>query len=187
MPDDLFVAGVASCEDHIKQGPTAIIYCNDENPSFIANPYNSSDCEFCKVDKNKDYRLRLSTLPDNLSVGGSLYLSDTQIKALPDNLSVGGSLDLRGTQIKALPDNLSVGGSLYLRDTQIKALPDNLSVGGSLDLSDTQIKALPDNLSVGGYLDLSDTQITKKNIPKHLRENVIQHGGFERWKVMKRV
>ena len=32
--------------------------------------------------------------------GGWLYLSGTQITALPDNLTVGGSLDLSGTQIK---------------------------------------------------------------------------------------
>ncbi|WP_353124112.1 hypothetical protein, partial [Dysgonomonas capnocytophagoides] len=38
-------------------------------------------------------------LPDNLTVGGSLYLEGTQITSLPDNLTVGGSLDLRGTQI----------------------------------------------------------------------------------------
>ena len=38
---------------------------------------------------------------------------------MPDNLTVGGSLYLRGTQITALPDNLTVGGSLYLSGTQI--------------------------------------------------------------------
>ena len=51
----------------------------------------------------------ITQLPDNLSVGGSLYLSNTQITQLPDNLSVGGSLDLSNTQITQLPDNLSVG------------------------------------------------------------------------------
>jgi hypothetical protein len=35
-------------------------------------------------------------LPDNLSVGGSLYLDDTPIRALPENLSVGGNLYLEG-------------------------------------------------------------------------------------------
>lgn len=41
------------------------------------------------------------------------------LPSLPDNLSVGGSLDLRGTQITSLPDNLSVGGWLDLSGTQI--------------------------------------------------------------------
>jgi hypothetical protein len=38
---------------------------------------------------------------------------------LPDNLTVGGSLYLEGTSISVLPDNLTVGGFLYLRDTSI--------------------------------------------------------------------
>ena len=61
----------------------------------------------------------VDALPDNLSVGGWLYLRGTSITALPDNLSVGGWLDLRGTSITALPDNLSVGGSLYLTPQKI--------------------------------------------------------------------
>ena len=50
---------------------------------------------------------------DNLSVRGSLDLSDTPITGLPDNLSVGGNLYLIGTQITELPDNLNVGGEIY--------------------------------------------------------------------------
>ncbi len=42
-----------------------------------------------------------------------LNLRGTGITSLPDNLSVGGYLDLKGTGITSLPDNLSVGGSLY--------------------------------------------------------------------------
>ena len=105
-------------------------------------------------------------MPDNLTVGGSLYLSGTQITSLPDNLTVGGSLYLSGTQITSLPDNLTVGGSLYLSGTQITSLPDNLTVGGWLDLRGTQITSLPDNLTVGGSLDLRGTQIT--SLPDNL-------------------
>ena len=78
----------------------------------------------------------------------------------PDNLSVGGWLFLRDSAITTLPDNLSVGGWLFLRDSAITTLPDNLSVGGWLDLSGTAITTLPDNLSVGGSLHLSGTAIT---------------------------
>mgnify|MGYP004553919553 CR=1 FL=1 len=85
-------------------------------------------------------------------VGGSLYLSGTNITELPDNLTVGGSLDLSGTNITELPDNLTVGGSLALRGTNITELPDNLTVGGWLDLSGTNITE-PRNLNklVKGY------------------------------------
>ncbi|MGL5979800.1 MAG: hypothetical protein ACRCZY_02775, partial [Phocaeicola sp.] len=41
----------------------------------------------------------ITSLPDNLTVGGSLYLEGTSITSLPDNLTVGGSLDLEGTSI----------------------------------------------------------------------------------------
>jgi hypothetical protein len=103
------------------------------------------------------------TAPDNLSVGGHLYLRGTAITSLPDNLSVGGSLDLSCTAITSLPDNLSVGGHLDLSYTAITSLPDNLSVGGSLYLSGTAITSLPDNLSVGGSLYLRGTAITSNN------------------------
>ncbi|MFJ5503850.1 hypothetical protein ACIPUO_06520 [Pectobacterium carotovorum] len=102
----------------------------------------------------------ITSLPENLSVGGSLDLSGTGITSLPENLSVGGSLYLRGTGITSLPENLSVGGSLDLSGTGITSLPENLSVGGSLDLSGTGITSLPENLSVGGYLYLRGTGIT---------------------------
>ena len=56
--------------------------------------------------------------------GGSLDLYNcTGITALPDNLTVGDSLYLSGTGITALPDNLTVGGSLYLRGTGITREP----------------------------------------------------------------
>ena len=94
---------------------------------------------------------------------GSLYLSGTQITSLPDNLTVGGNLYLINTPITLLPDNLTVGGSLDLSDTKITSLPDNLTVGGWIDLGDTQITSLPDSLTVGGniYTDNRTINTTK--------------------------
>ena len=114
-----------------------------------------------KVEEDLDLRgTGITSLPDNLTVGGWLDLSGTGITSLPDNLTVGCSLDLSGTGITSLPDNLTVGGSLDLRGTGITSLPDNLTVGGSLYLSGTGITSLPDNLTVGCSLDLSGTGIT---------------------------
>ena len=58
----------------------------------------------------------------------SLDLGGTGITSLPENLKVGGSLYLEGTGITSLPENLKVGGSLYLRGTKInkKNIPKNL-------------------------------------------------------------
>ena len=56
-----------------------------------------------------------------LSVGGSLDLEGTGITTLPDNLTVGGSpfLDATGG-LTAVPDNLTVGGYLGFEDTGIE-------------------------------------------------------------------
>jgi len=112
-------------------------------------------------------RKKITSLPDNLTVGGGLYLSWTKITSLPDNLTVGGYLDLRGTGITSLPDNLTVGGYLDLSGIPITSLPDNLTVGNDLDLRGTGITSLPDNLTVGGDLYLSGTGITSE--PKYTK------------------
>jgi hypothetical protein len=44
---------------------------------------------------------------------GNLDLNGTRIKKLPDNLSVGISLYLRGTQITELPKSFKVKGEIY--------------------------------------------------------------------------
>ena len=45
------------------------------------------------------------------------YLKQNNIKyeVNGENLTVGGALDLSGTNISSLPDNLTVGGNLNLR------------------------------------------------------------------------
>ena len=116
--------------------------------------------------------IKITSLPDNLTVRCWLDLCYTQISSLSDNLTIGGWIDLRGTQITSLPNNLTVGGSLYLQKTPITSLPDNLIVGGSLYLQGTQISSLPDNLIVGGGLYLQGTQITS------LPDNLIIGGGI---------
>ena len=111
---------------------------------------------------------QITSLPDNLEVGGDLYLSDSKITSLPDNLEVGGGLYLRNTQITSLPDNLEVGGGLFLDNTPITSLPDNLNVGGGLNIRNTPITSLPDNLKVGGVIYLRNTPISKKYATEEL-------------------
>ncbi|PZQ44299.1 MAG: hypothetical protein DI551_10465, partial [Micavibrio aeruginosavorus] len=62
----------------------------------------------------------MNTLKQYLDKCGIDYTESTE-----GHLTVGGYLYLRDTQITSLPDNLTVGGGLYLRDTQITSLPDN--------------------------------------------------------------
>ena len=113
------------------------------------------------------YNTPITSLPDNLTVGGDLDLRGTSITCLPNNLTVEGDLDLRETPITSLPDNLTVGGSLHLNNTPITSLPNNLTVGGDLDLCGTSITCLPYNLTVGGDLWLISTEITSQ--PNNLK------------------
>jgi hypothetical protein len=100
---------------------------------------------------------------------GTLDLNGTPITSLPDNLTVGGALYLAETLITSLPDNLKVGGDLDLNGTPITSLPDNLTVGGDLDLYDTPITSLPDNLTVGEDLYIGRTpNLDKDNLPSSL-------------------
>ena len=56
------------------------------------------------------------TINDDLTIDVigdlDLDLTGTQITSLPDNLSVGGYLDLRGTEITSLPKDLKVKGNI---------------------------------------------------------------------------
>jgi type II secretory pathway pseudopilin PulG len=103
---------------------------------------------------------------------GDLDLSNTPITSLPDNLQVGGYLNLYKTPITSLPDNLKVGGYLDLDNTPITSLPNNLKVGGNLNLYDTPITSLPDDLKVGGNLVLYGTPISKKYTKEQIEQMV---------------
>jgi hypothetical protein len=70
---------------------------------------------------------------------GDLNLSNTPITSLPNNLQVGRSLYLRNTPITSLPNNLQVGGYLDLANTPITSLPNDLQVGGNLDIAKTPL------------------------------------------------
>ena len=73
------------------------------------------------------------SLPKGLTVESDLILEGmSSLTSLPDDMFVGGTLDLRGTRIDRLPRGLIVDGSLDLRGTDITALPDDLIVKGKV-------------------------------------------------------
>lgn len=108
---------------------------------------------------------KITSLPDNLVVGGSLSLVCSNVSSLPKNLVVGDSLDLRFSKIKSLPDNLIVCGWLDLSNTEITSLPKNCIIGW-LNLNGTKVTYLPDNLIIGGSLFLTGSKVT--SLPKNL-------------------
>lgn len=109
----------------------------------------------------------ITELPDNLTVNGSISLSDTNIDKLPNNLIVKGSLFASYTYITEIPYSLKVENSIFLDHTPITELPYNLTVGGYLNLTDTSIAVLPDNLTVSNSLNISNTKVVK--LPDSLR------------------
>jgi len=123
------------------------------------------------------HEAKITSLPDNLHVGNSLFLN-SNITSLPDNLKVGGNLYVNNTNMTSLPNNLTVGGDLDLSYTNITSIPDNLKVGGSLYLRNTNITSLPDNLKVGGSLDLKETPISKMYSKNEIRKMIEDKGGF---------
>ena len=68
----------------------------------------------------------------NIYVDGYLDLDITDVTSLPDNLKIGRSLFLKNTKITSLPDNLKVGEDLNLTNTKITSLPDDLEVKGEI-------------------------------------------------------
>jgi len=110
-----------------------ISFLKEEN---ILIPRRSSE------EREKNYKISIQKkIQQYIKDGskGNLDLNDTPITSLPDNLEVGGGLYLSGTPITSLPDNLEVRGDLNLSGTKITSLPDNLKVGGYLDLDNTPI------------------------------------------------
>ena len=71
---------------------------------------------------------------------GNLDLSGAQITELPPNLKkVGGSLWLTRSEITKLPDDLEVEDGLDLSYTAIVELPKRLKVGGSIVVDNTPL------------------------------------------------
>ena len=129
----------------------------------------------------------VSSIPNDLTVYGSLFLNGNSAKLMPENLTVLDTLSIYCANIKSLPNNLVVrygfdlidstienisnniviGGWLNLRDTEIKELSDNLTIGGNLYLRNAKITSLPNNLTVGGGIDLYNCPI--KLLPQNLK------------------
>ena len=95
-----------------------------------------------KEERQKNYLIATQKKIQQYIKGGSkgdLDLANTPITSLPNDLQVGGSLNLKNTKITSLPDNLKVGGSLNLVNTKITSLPNDLKVGGNLDITKTPL------------------------------------------------
>lgn len=101
----------------------------------------------------------VESLPDNLKITGQLSLIDAKhIFNLPDNLDVGETLNVSNTNIETLPANLQIGGSLLIFNTKITKLPDDLRVIGKI-LINQKLEYVPYHLEQLIVID----KRTKKN------------------------
>jgi hypothetical protein len=58
------------------------------------------------------------SLPDGLHVTGKLRIG-RRVTELPNNLTVGGHLFMGKSNIKSIPNNLNIGGILYIKDSYL--------------------------------------------------------------------
>jgi hypothetical protein len=86
--------------------------------------------------------------------------------------SIGGDLYLGNTQIESLGNLTSVGGYLSLRNTPIQSLDNLTSVGSHLDLYGSSIESLGNLTSVGGGLYLGNTPMSRKYSEQEIRHMV---------------
>jgi len=100
-----------------------------------------------------------------------------------EDLTVKGSLDLSDSTIESLPDNLTIGRNLWLSDTKIKSLPDNLTVGGGVYLAYTEIESIPNKLKVGENLYLWDTPLASKMTKEKIKQEIERKGGYVKDKI----
>lgn len=110
--------------------------------------------------------ITISSIPNDLTVDGKLFLKGDNAKLMPDNLTVLDKLSIWCANIKSLPNNLVVRYGLDFIDSTIENIPNNTVIGGWLNLSGTAITELPDNLTIGGTLYLRNSKIT--SLPNHL-------------------
>ncbi|MDB6373858.1 hypothetical protein [Photorhabdus bodei] len=102
----------------------------------------------------------IETLPDNLTINGSLLAISVKLKALPENLTVKDGLNISNTDITKLPSNLKVEHSMILAGSKITALPDNLHLKGILNVEKVPLQKLPENLRVEKWLIIGNTEVT---------------------------
>lgn len=99
---------------------------------------------------------------------GDLFLQDRALLTLPDGLTVNGSLMLDNCiSLRSLPCDICVRWTLSLSNcTSLQSLPRNLKVPSNLWLDGcTSLQSLPTDLHVGGSIVLGGNSLLLSNFP----------------------
>ena len=120
---------------------------------------------------------RLTTLPQDLEIGGALILRSVGLLRIPEGLKVPGYLGIYGcNQLKALPEGLELGSNVGVHDTPLESMPSRLVVQGSLELRLCKtLSSLPAYLRVGGNLDIGGSGVLR------LPEDMEVGGSISAW------
>jgi hypothetical protein len=131
-------------------------------------------------------------LPDNITVRGTLNLSDNYETGVREpfhtppgftvnndmilhgrgetvfspGLTVKGNLYGSGAKIYEIPKNTKIEKGLYLENTEITSIPKDIKIGTDLNISGTKVREFPPGLKIPGELRLQDTKI--KTLPADL-------------------
>ena len=118
----------------------------------------------------------IESLGNLKSVGGDLYLSDTEIESLGNLVSVGGSLYMKNSYVLTLNNLKSVGENLDCRNYVLKSLGKLESVGGFLYVEDTDIDSLGNLQYVEEDFYLGATPLSRKTTEEEIRAQVTVGG-----------
>ena len=106
-----------------------------DNTSISKLPNSITELKYLNMNGSK-----VTELPPNLkTIHGDLSAEYTPLIKLPDNLYIGGRLYITGTPIQRLPDNLTVGYDIRANRTRLSELPRNLVVGRDFELVKTPL------------------------------------------------
>jgi len=122
--------------------------------------------------------LKAMRYSDELTVKGSLRLTDTPIQSLVNIKEVVGCLNLKGTPIQDLGNLQTVEGYLNLYETPIQSLGNLQTVERYLNLFETPIQSLGNLQKVGDWLDLRWTPFSKKYSKEDIRQIVKVKGNI---------
>lgn len=167
---------------------------------------NPSNIKYTPLDKlpdnsviSKDLHLsNISSIPENLTVNGNLYIEDSNNIKLPNKLTVKEQLWINKCNITSFPEELIVGGLtigntpisslpkklvisnpkqsiLSFTNTNLSSLPDNLTTK-TLRINKAPINSIPNNLNVS-FITLIDTPLNKKYTIEELKKIIEDKGG----------
>ena len=140
-----------------------------------------------KGNLNLSHCLYLTKLPANLQVGGTLYLSNSNVTEVPEDAKIGKTvydrsgrvsyiapgccfprgINMECSQMEHLPDDVVIRGELKASGSMLRDIPQTLNVRNDIILEDTkQLEALPENYGHSGNLLLKGSSIAQ--LPKGL-------------------